>query len=115
MADYFGNKYFPPKYFPPKFFGTGEVDPNALSGSASITVSASGTLTDASVPEVLPEAAPGGVGRQRLKYFERLPRPAPVEPTPVVEKPKRRKIKAKPVEVQAEPDWTAELLLLMAA
>ena len=65
---YFGNKYFPEGYFGDGFFGTsGEADPNAMSGVASGSSTATGTLTFTTHEN----AAIGGVSERWLKKRKR--------------------------------------------
>jgi hypothetical protein len=44
-VDFWADKYWNGQYFNVKYFGTGEVDLNAMSGSASGSATAAGTLT----------------------------------------------------------------------
>lgn len=45
-GEYFGNRYFPKGYFPDGYFGIeGEVDPNAMRGTAAGVATVTGTLT----------------------------------------------------------------------
>jgi hypothetical protein len=48
MPDFWADKYWNGKYFNTRYFGTGEVDANAMSGSASGSATVTGTLTGVS-------------------------------------------------------------------
>lgn len=60
-GDFYGGRYFPTGYFPDGYFGTGEADPNAMSGTAAGVATVTGRLTSAAV-EVIPEPRVGAGG-----------------------------------------------------
>jgi hypothetical protein len=45
MADFWADKYWNGRYFNVRYFGSSDVDPNAMSGSAAGTSTATGALT----------------------------------------------------------------------